>query len=91
MSNIPIKAERIFSKMKTFWDDHMFLLFKSAAENHLRKQSCIKHADGTYVCTMSFQSFSALKRYQKKVRRLTVSLSMAIIMAVASFLLGHVV
>ena len=69
--------------------DYFNFLFKSAAENHLRKQHCVKNSDGTYVCTMSFPSYSALKRYQKSVRRITVSLSTVIILVVIAFIVGY--
>lgn len=76
------KIQLRFQKIRTFMKDHFHLLFKSAAENHLRIQAIKKElkdqrrsqiAGG--VCNLQFQSYSQLKRYQKKVRLLTYSFS----------------
>ncbi|HEX8974295.1 MAG TPA: LamG-like jellyroll fold domain-containing protein, partial [Patescibacteria group bacterium] len=63
-----------WSKTKTFFIDHFHILFKSAAENHLRIQRCKNPSAGDY-CNLEFDSYSELKRYQKRTRILTASLS----------------
>lgn len=60
--------------------DNTHLLLKSAADNHLRIQQCGKGADGSIQCAVTFSSYSELKRYQKKLRTATISLSSAIAM-----------
>ncbi|HEX8974843.1 MAG TPA: YncE family protein, partial [Patescibacteria group bacterium] len=69
-----LKLSSVCSKAKIFFVDHLNILFRSAAENHLRLQS-IKQASEEDGSTLEFQSYSHLKRYQKKARILTASLS----------------
>ncbi|EKD46593.1 MAG: hypothetical protein ACD_67C00157G0001, partial [uncultured bacterium] len=68
------KLKNFSQKSKTFLIDHFHLLFKSSAENHLRIQKCKKIKEGE-SCNLQFNSYSELKRYQKKVRVLTFSTS----------------
>ncbi|KKQ45804.1 MAG: RCC1 repeat-containing protein, partial [Candidatus Moranbacteria bacterium GW2011_GWC2_37_8] len=63
-------------------------LFKSAAVNHLRIQELMKNPDGTYQLTVKFGSYSELKNYQKKLRRLTVSLSSAVAMVAVAVIVA---
>ncbi|NTW26982.1 MAG: hypothetical protein HGA36_01525 [Candidatus Moranbacteria bacterium] len=76
------------TKIKAKAVDHYHILFKSAAENHLRIQELIKNSDGTYQLTVKFGSYSELKNYQKKMRRLTVSLSSAMAMVIVAFIVA---
>src|SRR6266702_2869550 len=69
------KAKSFFNKAEVFLTDHIFLLFKSAAENHLRIQECKVKSKQGEACNLSFGSYSELKRYQKKVRLFTYSTS----------------
>jgi hypothetical protein len=45
-----------------------------------------ENIDGTYEYSIQFESFSALKKYQKKLRTVTVSLSSAIAMMIVAFI-----
>ncbi|EKE18919.1 MAG: hypothetical protein ACD_9C00200G0012 [uncultured bacterium] len=70
-----------FEKASIYLKDHLHLLFKSAAVNHLRIQKLNPPAGGAQEgesCNLSFESFSDLKRYQKKVRLFTYSFSSTI-------------
>lgn len=67
------KGTTFFRKLKIFLIDHFHLLFKSAAVNHLRIQQCKENYEIVESCNLSFESFTHLKRYQKKVRILTGS------------------
>ncbi|EKD58323.1 MAG: hypothetical protein ACD_56C00148G0004 [uncultured bacterium] len=78
----------MLGKIKNFFKDHYHILFKSAAVNHLRIQEILKSPDGTYNLTVKFGSYSALKNYQRKMRRLTVSLSSAVAMVVVAFVVA---
>ena len=69
-----------YNKTKNFVKDRYNLLFKGAAVNHLRIQDALRNSDGTYQLTIKFNSYTELKRYQKKLRRVTVSLSSAVAM-----------
>ncbi|NTW26983.1 MAG: hypothetical protein HGA36_01530 [Candidatus Moranbacteria bacterium] len=82
------KIKKIIAKIKNWLTDHYHILFKSAAENHLRIQELAKNADGTYQLTVKFGSYSELKNYQKKMRRLTVSLSSAMAMVIVAFIVA---
>lgn len=68
------RLKTLIKKIKIFTKDHLHLVFKSSAENHLRIQKCKKIKEGE-ICNLSFNSYSQLKRYQKKVRFLTYSFS----------------
>lgn len=83
-----IKVAGIFSKIKFALIDRYHILFKSAALNHLRIQEVLKNPDGTYQLTVKFNSYSELKEYQKKLRRLTVSASGALAMIVVAFVVA---
>jgi hypothetical protein len=64
-----------FENAKVFLRDHWNIMFRSAAENHLRIQQLkLKPIPGE-VCNLSFGSYTELKRYQQKVRMFTYSLS----------------
>lgn len=78
----------LFSKIKLAVIDYYHLIFKSAAINHLRIQEILKNPDGTYQLTVKFNSYSELKNYQRKIRRLTVSLSSAVAMVVVAFIVA---
>ena len=80
--------QNFFTKIKTFLTDHWQLLFKSASVNHLRIQELLKNSDGTYQLTVKFGSYSELKAYQKKLRRLTVSLSSAVAMVIVAIVVA---
>lgn len=67
--------KKIIIKTKTFIIDHWHLLIKSPAENHLRiLELKVKPVEGEN-CNLSFESYSDLRKYQKKVRIFTFSLS----------------
>jgi|GEM_PF-3229633 len=80
--------QKSFSKTKTYFIDRYHLLFRGAAENHLRIQNALKNPDGTYQVTLKFDSYTDLKKYQKKLRRVTVSLSGAVAMAIVAFVVA---
>ena len=73
-----------YNKTKNFVKDRYNLLFKGAAVNHLRIQDALRNSDGTYQLTIKFNSYTELKRYQKKLRRVTVSLSSAVAMIIVA-------
>ena len=73
-------------KIKTALVDYWHLLFKSAAENQFRIQHCSQNPDGEIKCDLIFSSYIALKNYQKKVRRMTLSLSSVITLIIVSTL-----
>jgi hypothetical protein len=76
------KSEKIKIKFK----DYLHLIFHSAKDNHFRIQQCHQNPDGEVKCDIYFDSYIALKNYQKKVRRVTLSLSSAISVIVISTL-----
>ncbi len=78
----------MLGKIKNFFKDHYHILFKSAAVNHLRIQEILKSPDGTYNLTVKFGSYSELKKYQRKMRRLTISLSSAVAMVVVALVVA---
>jgi hypothetical protein len=80
--------KRLLIKTKNFLKDRYHLLFKGAAENHLRIQQALQNPDGTYQMTLKFASYTELKKYQKKLRRITVSLSSAAAMIVVAFIVS---
>ncbi|HAS00147.1 MAG: hypothetical protein US57_C0002G0052 [Candidatus Moranbacteria bacterium GW2011_GWC2_37_73] len=83
-----VEKKRHKKILKIFFIDHFHLLFKSAALNHLRIQECKSKSKVGDVCNFNFDSYSQLKRYQKKVRLFTFSTSFTaalIFVAVASF------
>ena len=84
------KTEKIsrVKKIKSFFQDRYHLLFKGAAENHLRIQNALKNPDGTYELTIKFDSYTDLKKYQKKLRRMTVSLSGALAMMIVAVIVA---
>ncbi|KKQ53204.1 MAG: hypothetical protein US70_C0005G0038 [Parcubacteria group bacterium GW2011_GWD2_38_11] len=59
--------------LKVFFSDYLYLLFKSAANNHLRIVAPKKQQGER--CSFQFQSYTQLKKYQKKVRLFTFSTS----------------
>lgn len=80
-----------FIKFKTKTNDYLHLLFKSAADNHFRIQKCIQNPNGEVRCDIVFDSFSALKSFQRKLRRITLSLSGTIALIVISTLVIQLV
>ena len=72
--------KNFIGKFRAVCKDNTHLLIKSAADNHLRIQQCGKGADGSIQCAVTFSSYSELKRYQRKLRTATISLSSAIAM-----------
>ena len=78
-------------KLKLLFKDHAQLLFKSSADNHLRIQQCQKDKSGKIVCSLSFNSYSDLKRYQKKFRTVTVSLSSALAMVLIAAMVSPLI
>ncbi|KKQ51542.1 MAG: hypothetical protein US70_C0016G0015 [Parcubacteria group bacterium GW2011_GWD2_38_11] len=82
------KIKLIIFKIKAWFYDHFHLIFKSAAHNHLRIQNALKNPDGTFQLTVRFGSYSELKKYQKKVRTISVSLSSAVAMMVVAFVVA---
>ena len=88
----PNKSKLLFAGslgiIKSFFQDRYHLLFKGAAENHLRIQNALKNPDGTYQLTIKFDSYTDLKKYQKKLRRMTVSLSGALAMMIVAVIVA---
>lgn len=82
------KIKQILRKIKTWTSDRYHILFKSAAVNHLRIQDVLRNSDGSYQLSLRFASYSELKQYQKKLRKLTVSLSSAVAMMVVAFIMA---
>ncbi len=78
----------MLQKIKTWLGDHWRLLFKSAADNHARIERCREGADGAVQCDINFASYLELKKYQKKFRRLTVSLASAVAMVIVAFVIA---
>ena len=77
-------------KIKTFVVEYYHILFDSAAVNHLRIERITKLSGGAYELTLKFNSFTELKRYQKKTRcHTTASILLALILVTTSFLMGH--
>jgi len=68
-----LKSRTFLHKIKIFCIDHWHLLFKDAASNHLRIQELKSRLDSAGACSLEFESYTHLKRYQKKVRILTGS------------------
>lgn len=64
---------------RIFIQDHVYLVFKSSAENHLRIQHCKIHPEAGEVCHLTFDSYSDLKKYQKKIRIFTYSFSSTVV------------
>jgi uncharacterized protein (TIGR02145 family) len=75
---------QVLAKIKIFFKDHWHLVFKDAANNYLRLRQCQTDENGDVTCAVSFSSYSELKRYQKKLRRVTVSLASAIAMVMVA-------
>ncbi|HBU10927.1 MAG: hypothetical protein US57_C0010G0040 [Candidatus Moranbacteria bacterium GW2011_GWC2_37_73] len=69
------KTQSFFKLTKIFFKDHWNLLIKSAAHNHLRIQECKRRPELGETCNLSFESYSHLKKYQKKFRLFTYSFS----------------
>ena len=84
------KTEKIsrIKKVKSFFKDRYHLLFKGAAENHLRIQKALQNPDGSYDLSIHFESYTDLKKYQKKLRRMTVSLSGATAMVIIAVIVA---
>lgn len=74
-------AEKVWQSATIFFKDHWHLLIRSAAENHLRIQQCKAGIDEGDVCNLSFDSYTELKKYQKKVRLFTYSFSSTLVSA----------
>jgi hypothetical protein len=66
-------SEKILKKISTYLKDLAYLVFKSAAENHLRIQKLKVDPKEGEQCDLSFNSYSDLKKYQRKVRLFTYS------------------
>ncbi len=75
-------------KIKIWLGDHWRLLFHSAADNHARIERCHEKTDGSLRCDINFASYLELKKYQKKFRRLTVSLASAIAMVLVALVVS---
>lgn len=73
-------------KIKIKFRDYFHLIFHSAKDNHFRIQQCHQNPDGEVKCDIYFDSYIALKNYQKKVRRVTLSLSSAVSVIIISTL-----
>src|SRR6266567_6266629 len=80
------KTKKMSTKVVSFLRDHFYLLFKSAAHNHLRIERFRLNKNNGIECSISFNSYTALKHYQKKVRMVSFGLSTSL----AVFLVGLV-
>lgn len=69
---VPLIREKVVLS-KIFFRDHFTLVFKSSAENYLRIQKLKVNPKEGEQCDLSFNSYSDLKKYQKKVRLFTYS------------------
>ncbi|EKE19448.1 MAG: hypothetical protein ACD_9C00014G0001, partial [uncultured bacterium] len=84
------KIKENITKTRIFFKDHLHLLFKSAAVNHLRIQKCKITPERGEVCNLSFESYSDLKKYQKKVRLFTYSFSSTVASVMIAMLVVQV-
>jgi len=57
-------------KIKTV--DYFHLLFKSAHYNYYRIETCKKDASGKIHCDISFDSYTALRQFQNKLRKISL-------------------
>ncbi|HBI33867.1 MAG TPA: hypothetical protein DEA43_02525 [Candidatus Moranbacteria bacterium] len=73
--NLNEKTQSFLKSTKIFLHDHWNLLIKSAAHNHLRIEKIKVRPLQGEQCNLSFNSYSDLKRYQKKLRLFTFSFS----------------
>ena len=85
------KLKQILGKLDIVARDYFHLIFKSSADNHLRIQQCQADKSGKIVCSVSFQSYSDLKKFQKKLRTITVSLSSAVAMILIAAILSPLI
>lgn len=90
INTITRKVRTLLSKIKVWSVDHAHLLFKSAAHNHLRIQECKQKPLAGETCSLSFESYSHLKRYQKKVRLITYSSSSTVLSVLVAMLVVQV-
>jgi hypothetical protein len=74
-----------FGRFSLLLIDQYHILFKSAPLNHLRIQNATKNSDGTSPITLKFTSYTSLKRYQKKMRFMTASLSLVMLIAITRY------
>lgn len=74
-------------RLLTSFRDHGRLIFKSAAHNHLRIQEIRRGQHGGIFCTISFNSYTALKEYQKKVRVVSFGLTSGLAMFIVGLVL----
>ncbi|EKE15915.1 MAG: PKD protein [uncultured bacterium] len=81
----------ISEKTKIKLMDYFHLIFKSAADNHIRIQRCIQDPNGEVKCDIVFNSYTSLKRFQKRLRRITLSLSGTIILIFVSTLVTQLI
>ena len=73
-------------KMMLSVKDHWYLMFYSAAHNHLRIQEIHRNNRGGISCSLSFYSFTSLKNYQKKFRVISFGLSTGFAIFIAGML-----
>lgn len=78
-----LRMQKMFASLR----DHLHLIFKSAAHNHLRIQQIRRGEHGGVFCTLSFYSFTELKRYQKKVRVFSFGLTSGLAMFLVALVL----
>lgn len=77
-------------KIKTKLNDYYHLIFKSTADNHFRIQHCHQNPEGEVKCDIFFNSYTALKNYQKKIRRVAFSTTGVIAVIIVSTLVIQV-
>jgi len=88
---IKTKLKNFLHKSKIIFIDYFHLVFKPAADNHLRIQQCQADKSGKIVCSVSFSSYSDLKKFQKKLRQYTVGLGSAVAMVVVALLVSPLI
>lgn len=76
------KCKRILVRLKDYYN----LLIKSTPYNYYRIESCKKDTVGRIHCDVSFDSYSALRKFQKKLRRVTFSATTVIVLLVVTSL-----
>ncbi|EKE15917.1 MAG: hypothetical protein ACD_11C00076G0010 [uncultured bacterium] len=81
----------ISEKIKIKLIDYWHLLFKSAADNHIRISRCKEDSSGNLRCEVTFNSYSSLKKFQKKLRAVTVSLSGAVAMIIVAIFVSPLI
>lgn len=88
-SNIKLFKKILLFRIRKFMlsvKDHWYLMFYSAAHNHLRIQEIHRNNQGGISCTLSFYSFTSLKNYQKKFRVISVGLSTGLAVLIAGIM-----